>query len=231
MKRIFALILAALMLLCGTALADTELEVNGNATVLVEADHVEISLGVYMVGTDLTEMQQKMNQTIANICTALEAQGVAEKDISTNYFYIYPQYDYSEYFAKVVGYSLNNNLTIATDEIDTVGTLIDVAFAAGANSFDSINFSVKDETAAYHTALELAVQDAMDKAKVIAKAAGVQIKKIESIDETAATYGYADNGSSERMEYATADSAATGTTVRATQIEVSANVKITFEVN
>lgn len=228
MKRIISFVLAMLMLFA-VALADNELEVSGNGTVMVEADRAEISLGVSLVGTDLAELQREMNQTIEGICAALEAQGVAKKDISTNYLYIYPQYDYSQEIPTVVGYSLNNNLTIATDNIDAVGTLIDAAFAAGANNFDSINFSVKDETTAYHSALALAVQDAMDKSKVIADAAGVQIKGIESIDESGNSYSY--SNSSAMQEYATADSAGAGTTVRAAQIAVTANVVIKFEIN
>lgn len=231
MKRFVAFILAALILLCASALADNELNVSGRGTVMLEADRAEISLGISLAGTDLTELQREMNQTVEDICAALEAQGVAEKDISTNYLYIYPQYDYSQEISTVVGYSLNNNLTIATDDIDMVGTLIDAAFAAGANSFDSLNFSVKDKTTAYDSALKLAVSDAIEKANVIADASGVQLKGIVAIDETGDAYDYSNNTSSAQIEYASADSAAAGTTVRAAQIAVTANVKITFEID
>lgn len=228
MKKIVAFVLAAAMMLCGCALADSVLKVSGNAVVMVEADVASITLGVSMVGPDLTELQQSVNNTVADICAALEAKGVAQKDISTNYLHIYPQYDYSSDIAQMVGYSVNNSLLITTESIEDVGALIDAAFAAGANSFDSISFSVKDETPARNQALEIAVKSAFEKAEVIAKASGRAIEGIISIDETESSYNYSSNATEAAKEYAVADAA--GTTVRAAQIAVAANVQITFEI-
>ncbi len=230
MKKVCALIFALILLLAAAACAESVLNVNGSGTVMVEADMASISLGVSMMGPDLTELQQQVNGTVKDVCAALVAQGVDEKNIATNYLYIYPQYDYSSEVAQLVGYSVNNNMTIVTDNINSVGELIDASFAAGANSFDSITFSVKDETLARNQALELAVRNAFEKAEVIAKASGKVIEGILSIDESGLENNNYSNAAGAKAEYAVSDSAAAGTTVHAAQIAVTANVKITFEI-
>jgi len=227
MKKTILFVLMIALLLSGMAFAAT-MDVSGTGTVMVEADIVKISLGVSLIGRDLAETQQQMNQTVENVCNALMAQGVAEKDISTNYFYISPQYDYSGEVSQITGYSVNNSLSVVMESIDAVGTLIDAAFAAGANSFDSIEFSAKDDTEAQNRALELAVQNAMEKAKVIAAASGKQLGEIVLIDAAGANYSYSNSGSMTEA-YAKDVYAAAGTTVRAAQLAVTASIKISYE--
>lgn len=229
MKRIFAAVLA-LMLLCGGALAEVEsLTVTGTGTIYMLADRASASLGVTMTGEDLGELQQQVNETVSAICAALQAAGLDEKDISTNYIYISPRYDYSGEMERMVGYSINNSLTISTEEIDSIGKYIDAAFAAGANTFDSISFTVKDDSVARKQALELAVKDAMDKAAVIAGAAGRELGSIVEISE-GSQQDYYYNSSYGSAYYAEAASGAmdAGTTVREAQVNVTATVGITY---
>lgn len=228
MKRIFAVMLAfVLMLGCG-ALADVTLNVTGSGTVYMEADLATASLGVYLQGEDLETLQQEANATIAAICDALQTAGLDAKDISTNYIYINPRYDYSEMTERLVGYSVNNSLTIRTGDLDRIGAYIDAAFAAGANSFDSINFTVSDDTQARMQALELAVQDAHAKAEVIAKASGKQLMGMISISEGVQT-DYWNNSVSGSVMRAESMDAAAGTTVRAAQVKVTAEVQVSYD--
>lgn len=231
MKRIVAIIMAlALLLGCG-ALAEETLNVTGSGTVYVAADRVSVSLGIAINGEDLGTLQNQANESMNAICQALLDAGLEGSNISTNYIYISPCYDYSGDVARITGYSINNNLTITTDDIDSIGTYIDAAFAAGANSFDSINFSVQDDSEAKKKALELAVADAQGKAEVIAAASGETLGGILSISEGAQNdYSYYNSTSGAGRIYkeaAAMDGAATS--VRAAQICVSAQVQISYE--
>lgn len=229
MKRIFALAMA-LALLCGGALAEVEsLKVSGSGTVYMMADRASATLGVNLSGEDLAQIQAEANNTVVAICDALQAAGLAAENISTNYIYISPRYDYSGEIERMVGYSINNSLTITTENIDAIGAYIDAAFAAGANTFDSIEFTVEDDSAARKQALELAVQDAMNKAEIIAAAAGRELGGIVEIDESGIVDPYYNSTSGGMRLAQTAEGAAdAGTTVRAAQVNVSANVQITY---
>ena len=117
-----------------------------------------------------------------------------------------------------------------TADIENIGTYIDIAFAAGANTFDSISFSVKDDSAARKEALELAVQNAREKAEVIAMAAGKQLGEIEQISEASyQEYSYESNDGANIAYAKEAAAAGVETTVRAAQVSVSAKVEISYE--
>ena len=230
MKRVFAVMLALALLAGFGALAEgTELKVNGTGTVYVQADRASASLGVNMTGEDLGELQQQVNATVAAVVDALVEAGLEEKNISTNYIYISPRYDYSGDTERLVGYSINNSMTISTEKIDSIGAFIDAAFAAGANTFDSISFSASDDSAARMQALQLAVEDARQKAETIAAAAGKELGQIEQIVE-GGQYDYYYNSTSGGARNAlTVEAVAdVGTTVRAAQINVTASVQITY---
>lgn len=231
MKNSVAFLLV-LAMLCGCALAEPVLNVTGSGTVYVPADQVSVSLGVNMTGADLAVLQQQANETITAVCDALLDAGLAEEEISTSYFYISPRYDYSSEIEAITGYSINNTLNIKTENIDQIGAYIDAAFAAGANSFDSINFTVKDEAEARMRSLELAVEDARAKAEVLAAAAGMQLGDIITITHGSQQDYYTstpDNGIQYKMESASV-SAAGGTTVRAAQIQVTSTVQISYNI-
>ena len=231
MKRILT-VLFALVMLCSTVASaeDSELTVNGSGRVYMDADYASIYLGVSLSGEDVASLQSDVNETIEKICATLQQAGIAEKNISTNYIYISPRYDYSGETEKLVGYTISNSLLIITDNIDQLGSYIDMAFEAGANTFDSINFSVKDSSAARKQALELAIADAREKAEVIANAMGKTLGEALDIHENNEYNYYYGNGFS-GASYAAAEGAVkdTPTTVRASQVEVSAGVEICFD--
>ena len=230
MKKLFAIVLAFALLTGFGALADAEIKVIGTGSVYMQADRVSVSIGVNLSGVDLAELQQEANNTVAAVIDALEAAGLDQKNITTDYIYISPRYDYSSDAERLIGYTINNSMTISTDQIDSIGSYIDVAFAAGANTFDSISFSVSDDSEARMQALELAVQDARRKAETIAAASGSKLGKIDQIVEGAQSDFY--NGTSgAARNYAVAETASAdaGTTVRAAQVNVTASVQITYE--
>lgn len=231
MKKIIAFLLAVLLLCC-TAFADEiKLTVSGSGMVYMEADQVSATLGVMLSGKDLAEVQAQVNETVAKVCEALEQAGLDEKDISTNYIYVSPLYDYDSRGdePELSGYTVNNSLSILTSDTDAIGMYIDTAFEAGANQFDSIAFSVKDDSEAKDKALELAVQDAFRKAEVIAAASGKNLEGVLEINEGYQNNSYNNGSAAYKMAF---DEAAAGieTTVRAAQVSVSANVQITFEI-
>ncbi len=227
MKRIFIVALALLIMIGGCALAEKTLNVSGSGTVYVDADIAYASLGVSCTGINLTEIQQSANQTIEAICAALEQAGLDPKNISTDSIYISPVYDYSERVEKLTGYQIDERLSIRTEDIDSLGAYIDAAFAAGANRFDSITFAVQDDSQAKKDALKLAVQDAYDKAAVIAQASGEEIDGVISISEGGQNSYYNTFSASDMLMKA--ESAAAGTTVRAAQINITADVQISYQ--
>lgn len=235
MKRMLkTLLLACLIaLMVFTACADgkdeTEINVNGNGEVLVAADTAVITLGITTQNKDVLEAQNTVNAAIEKIRTALIENGIKKEDINTDRLRIYAVYDYSKDVEQLTAYNASSYLAIRTTDMNMVGTIIDLAFGAGANTLNNIEFSASDTEEASAEALTAAVKDARKKAEIMAAAAGLKITGIESITES---YSYSgDSGVNAFYKNAAMADEATGasTLVQASKLKVSASVSIVFE--
>ena len=180
----------------------------------------------------MLKAQQRVNETIAAIRTALIEQGVKEENINTDFINIYPLYDYSNDQEQLAAYNASSTLAIKVTDMESVGSLIDVCFAAGANTLNGISFSASDTEEAKTEAMKKAVTDAKKKAEILAEASGLKIIGIEIISE-GGVYSYQNNvgnvyakGVDDIVEEAEADA---GTVVQSAKLIVSASVSITFE--
>ena len=226
-KRIIALAMAALLMLAGTALAEGTMTVQGAGTVKVDADRVNISLGVREVAPDVAKAQGSVNEKIAAVIEALKGMGVDSSAISTNGLGVYPNYDYaSDGSETVAGYTAYNTILVTLSDVDGSGAYIDAAFAAGANSLDYVEFAAADTAEASDKALALAMENAKDKAQVLAGAAGVTLGGIVEIREDG-SYGYEANG---LYAKSAEEDMGSGTEVLASKQTVTATVSVTFAI-
>ena len=232
MKKMFAMLLCLAILALGTGAAladDTALSVTGNGTVLVESDLAIVTVGVQETSKDVLAAQSTVNEKIAAIKQALLDAGVQESEINTDSINIYANYDYSDNTEVIVGYTARNSLSVRTTDMDNVGSLIDAAFAAGANTLDNVQFTVQDDTQAREQALTMAVEDARRKADVLASAAGLQVASIESISEGGVSvYDSMRNYAADTV-MAAEESGGAGTLVQAALVSVDASVSMEFE--
>ncbi len=230
MKKLIALALAAMLALASAAaFADTKISVKGTGEVRVSADTAVISLGVNARDKDVLKAQQKVNESIAAIRQALIGRGVKEEDINTEFINIYAMYDYNNDQEQLAAYNASSTLAIRVTDMESTGALIDICFAAGANTLNGISFSASDTEEAADEAMKMAVADAMKKAEILAASAGLKITGIELISE-GGTVNYENsvgNVYARGFEMASAKEDA-GTVVQAAKLIVSASVTVTF---
>lgn len=229
MKKFVVLFIALIMMFtAASAMAETKINVSGTGEVRVSADTAVISLGINARDKDVLKAQQKANETIAAIRAALIAEGVKEEDINTEYLNIYVSYDYQNGEEELTAYNASSTLAIKVTDMESTGSLIDAAFAAGANTLNGISFFASDTKEAETEALKIAVEDAKAKAEVLAQASGLKITGIENISESG-MFSFENsigNVSAKTMAAETAYDART--VVQAAKLIVSANVSITF---
>lgn len=231
MKKIFTLFIALIFMLtaAASAMAESQITVNGTGEIRISADTAVISLGVNARDKDVLKAQQKANEAIAAIRTALIGSGVKETNINTEYINIYAVYDYQNGEEMLAAYNASSTLSIKVTDMESIGSLIDASFEAGANTLNGISFSASDTEEAETEAMKKAVEDANKKAEVLAQASGLKITGIVSINE-GGVYNYensAGNLNAMRMETAEAKDEA-GTVVQAAKLIVNATVSITF---
>ena len=233
MKKMIAVIVALVLVLSAAmALADTKITVSGTGEVRVSADTAIISLGVNARDKDVLKAQQKVNETIAAVREALIDKGVKEENINTDFINIYPLYDYSGDQEQLSAYNASSTLAIKVTDMESIGALIDVCFAAGANTLNGISFSASDTGEAKTEAMKKAVADAKKKAEILAEASGLKISGIESISE-GGVYSYQNdvgNVYAKGMDGVVEETAEdAGTVVQSAKLIVNASISITFE--
>ena len=232
MRKLIALFLILSLALCASAaLADQTITVTGSGETLVTADTAVVSLGVSVRKTDALKAQSAANEVIARIREALTGAGFSEEDISTGYINLYTVYNYSDLGEETVSaYNASSTLAVKVTDMTRVGEVIDLAFAAGANTLDGVSFSVSDDAAARAESLKAAVADAKEKAGILAEAAGLGELEIVNIQEGSVyTYDSGVNNFS-RKAMATEEAMGAPTVVHAAKITVSAAVTVTFRV-
>lgn len=163
--------------------------VTGNGKVELTPDTAYIYIGVHSEGPDAVEAVSSNNEKSEAVKEALVALGVAEKDIQTTNFSIYPQprYDDQGQPTGEITYMVDNTVYVKVGDLDKVGEILDAAVKAGANSINGISFDLEDKSAAMAEAREKAVDDANVQAQQLAEAAGVSLGPVITISTSSVT--------------------------------------------
>ena len=163
--------------------------VTGEGKVSVVPDIVALRLGIEAQEASVAEAQSKGTEAMNRVMDALTDNGVAEKDIQTQYFRIrqVTRWDDVKQEEVVIGYRVTNMVMAKIRDIDMVGSIIDAVAVAGGDltRIDSIDFSIDDPSGYYEEARQEAMADAEAKAKHLATLAGVTLGKPTYISEGA----------------------------------------------
>ncbi|MDH5695486.1 MAG: SIMPL domain-containing protein [Dehalococcoidia bacterium] len=161
--------------------------VSGKGEVSVTPDIATLRLGVEAQAATVAEAQTQAAEVMDRVIATLTDNGVAKKDIQTQYFSISQVTRWNRETEEeiVVGYRVTNMVIAKIREIDKAGSTIDAVAAAGGDltRINSIGFSVDDPSAYYEEARQKAMADAKAKAEQLAKLAGVKLGKPTYISE------------------------------------------------
>jgi uncharacterized protein YggE len=159
--------------------------VTGEGSVSVTPDYAQIVTGVSTRAKTVKEATDANSRSMAAITKALLDSGIAQSDIQTSRFSIQPVYAPQEprTESKLAGYSVSNRVRVKVRQIDQVGAIFDRLITAGATDLGNVEFLVTDPSTALDQAREAAIADARRKAEVYARAAGIQLGRVEWIAE------------------------------------------------
>lgn len=165
--------------------------VSGSGKVAAAPDIATLGLGIEAQETTVAGAQAQAAGAMDRVMTSLTGNGVAKKDIQTQFFNIskVTRYDDKIQQEVVIGYRVTNTVLAKIRNIAKVGSVIDAVAVAGGDltRINSISFSVDDPTEFHNQARALAMEDAKAKAKQLANLAGVTLGKATFISETSFT--------------------------------------------
>ena len=178
----------------GGVASGTGIHATGTGTVSVVPDLAVLSLGVEGFARSVSAARDIAATALDGIIATLRGQGIDDDDIATRYFNIQPEYTYQEVVEnglrhserKLVGYRVNNTLSMKVRDLDRIGAIIDGTVAAGgdATRINSISFTLEDRTAAAEEARKLALAAALARADLYADELDVKRGKLVFVTET-----------------------------------------------
>ena len=137
--------------------------VSGEGEVTVTPDLATLYLGVEAQADTVAEAQSQAAEAMEAVMDALDASGVDEDDIQTQYFSISEatRWDYDDYEEIPLGYVVTNTVEVKIRDIDSVGTVIDAVAEAGGDYIrvNYLTFSVDDPSEYYAEVREEAMAD------------------------------------------------------------------------
>ncbi|BDG01060.1 SIMPL domain-containing protein [Anaeromyxobacter oryzae] len=169
------------------ALGPRAISVTGEGKVAVRPDLAVVDAGVESTGKDLGKVTADAAAQQKRLLQALAQAGIAEKDVQTTRHDVTvnrPWKDGSP--GPITGYTVVDEVRVKVRDVSRLGAVLDRVVAAGANTLRGLSFEKEDPAPQRREALARAVGDARAKAEAIAKAAGVGLGDVLSVDEAAA---------------------------------------------
>lgn len=238
MQRFYNLMFMIFFLHFGSGVAKEEpfiptLTVQGTATVKKAPDLLILNFSVITEAENAITALQDNNSKMSKLIDSLKNFGLKEDEIETGTFSITPVYTRpspkfeGSFIPKIGSYQVSNTLAIRTNQIDSAGSLIDIAAKAGVNSIDSMRFDIKDSQSLKREAITEAAQNAITDALTLAKASNIKIKRMLtiSLDNAGPEFPMA----KARFTYAAVPESS-GTPIIAGQVEAEAKVHVSFEI-
>lgn len=198
------------------------IDVSGSGVVYAVPDQASVQIGVTSQAASASDALKDNSAKTSAVIETIKSLGVDAKDIQTRNFSIYPTYD--DKGLTVTGYQVSNAVVVLIRDVQNAGAILDKVVASGANNISGLSFDVADPTAQQAEARAKAVEVARAKAETLAKAAGVTLGDIITINESVSSSGPI-------MPYARADVAMAEAVPMATgQQAITVDVMIAFAI-
>lgn len=184
--------------------------VTGEGEVTAIPDVGEFSFAVVKEAKNVEEAQEALSGTMNGIIDALKNAGISEKDIKTINYNIVPKYEYRRrdilpittgsdgvsgaapaemYYPPgpgeqvLVGYEVSHWILVKVRDVHDTGALLQTVGSMGGTNVSGINFTVDSEEAYLNDARKKAIDDAKEKASVLANDLGVRLVRVVSFSE------------------------------------------------
>lgn len=179
-QLLFAVALAPILLTAQDAPANPHRQVvraSGTAVLSVKPDQARISIGVTTQAPRAQDAVKENAERTAAVLKQLKTLVGSNGEIQTTNYSVSPQYRYPKDGGTptVTGYSANNMVEVIVNDLALVGKLIDESTQSGANTINSIGFTLRDESAVSSQVIAQAAKKARANAEAIATALGMRV--------------------------------------------------------
>lgn len=198
----------------------------GEGQIREAPDLARTTLGVEATAPTAVAATRDAAARMAAVIAAVKRLGVAEVDLQTSAFSIRSERATTPGAAAgatPLTHVASNSVEVTIRDTARTGAILDAAVKAGANEVRGVSFAHSDEAALRRRARELAVADARARAEGLARAAGVALGAVISIEEVGLLpYGRAMGQGSAGLRMAEA------TPIESGEITITDRIQIVF---
>ena len=147
----------------------------GNASISATPDHAKISAEVQTLNMDSATSKNENFEIFEKVINSLTEAGIEKNEITLDYFTSYASYDYNN-GKTLLGYYTTTDFSFNVENLDKTKNLIDTLISNGA-TVKSITYNLSNMEEKYNEVLNLAVENAMTKGKLLGGEKVVEIKE------------------------------------------------------
>ena len=215
------------------------ISVNGEGKASVKPDMLVVNVSLSEIASTTEWAQTQSNEKLQKLQTVLKDFAIPEANLKTTSVNVYPEYDWKDSWRTLLGYRSQHSLSIniTWEDFGEVGwSLITAISKIGGVQVDGSYFDLKDRNAAMQVARENALKDARVKADQLAKASGMKIRKVLTINDNGSYYNgptpmYAVKGMwTSAMEDMAVDQSNASIGLAPGETEVTVNVTVVYKI-
>ncbi|MEN2490291.1 SIMPL domain-containing protein [Flavobacterium sp. B11] len=201
------------------------INVNGEGKVKVAPDQVCISASVETKGNDAKDVKKQNDEKMDAVLKFIKKMNIPTADFKTKQVALNPQYDYEK---KKTSYNATQTVEIVVKDLAKYDELMEGLVQQGINRIDKVSFETSKLAQYESEARKLAMKDAKTKAEEYVSVLGQKVGKAFTISDNSQIYRPQPMYAAMRMKEADSMGGAANETLAIGEIEITANVSVSF---
>lgn len=239
MKKFTSVLAAALLVfsVAGTNLAaaaePNTIAVSGMAEQEVAPDMAYIDVGINVRAADAETARTQEAQIASQIRRALLGLAITDNDLQNTSYYLYQEYKVDRNGVRTADkYVLDSSIKVTVKDLDKLSQVIDNVVEAGATNISNITYALSTQNIIQRQLLATAVENASDKAAVVASAGSRTLGNMLSADINSFDGGTIVAYGANKLR-STTNLAEDGVTTKLSpgKIKLNARVQVVFSLN
>lgn len=189
MKKFTSVLAAALLVfsVAGTNLVaaaePNTIAVSGMAEQDVAPDMAYVDVGINVRADDAETARTQEAQIASQIRRALLGLAITDNDLQNTSYYLYQEYKVDRNGVRTADkYVLDSSIKVTVKDLDKLSQVIDNVVEAGATNISNITYALSTQNIIQRQLLATAVENARDKAAVVANAGSRTLGNMLSAD-------------------------------------------------
>ncbi|AOW10236.1 SIMPL domain-containing protein [Flavobacterium gilvum] len=205
-----------------------QISVTGEGKVKIAPDQVLILATVETKGTNAKDVKKQNDQQMEAVLKLVKSMDLAPTDYKTKRVSLNPQYDYEK---KKSSYNATQTVEILLKDLSKYDELMEGLVDKGINRIDNVTFQSSKLAQFQSEARKLAMKEAKIKAEDYVSVLGQKVGAAITIADNSQTYYPQPVYAMRAMKTESMNDAAPRETMAAGEIEITANVSVSFKLD